>query len=195
MGPSFVEIEHKFIVPKSYSRQDFLAKARELKPLRTEEISVKDTYYVLKGWGSHVFRHRFDREIQQLTVKSVGASTFERLEINLDLMRDHVDQSEAVQAFLSVFGIAWSKSLSKDIGVAYYPDCEIVHYHASSDHQALSCVEFEAIGFSDGLAALPTLHQYERSFGFDARTAETQSLFQLLLLSDAPNEIKKLFLK
>lgn len=195
MGSSFVEIEHKFIVPKAYSRQDFLKKARELTPSRIEEIFVKDTYYVLKGWGTHVFRHRFDKEIQQLTVKSVGSSTFERLEVNLDLKRDGIDQSAAVEAFLNVFGIAWSKSLSKDIGVAYYPDCEIVHYHASSDQQQLSCVEFEAVGFSDGLAALPTLHQYERSFGFDARTAETQSLFQLLLLSDAPGEIKKLFLK
>ena len=195
MGQSFVEIEHKFIVPKSYSRAEFLKKARELNPIRTEEISVKDTYYVLKGWSTHVFRHRFDKEIQQLTVKSVGSSTFERLEINMDLRRDGVDQSTSVEAFLNVFGIAWSKSLAKDVGVAYFPDCEVVHYHAASGSRDVSCVEFEAIGFSDGLAALPTLHQYERAFGFDARLAETQSLFQLLLLADAPGEIKKLFLK
>lgn len=195
MGQSFVEIEHKFVVPKHYSRPDFLAKARELKASRVEEIQVKDTYYILKGMTSHVFRHRFDKEIQQLTVKSVGSSTFERLEINLDLLRDGADQAHAIDAFLGVFGIEWSASLSKDIGVAYYPDCEVVHYHAKSGIREISCVEFEAVGFSDGQAALPTLDKYERFFGFDARNAESQSLFQLLLLADAPQAIKQLFLK
>lgn len=195
MGQSFVEIEHKFLVGKEFSRAAFLKKARELGATRVEEIAVKDTYYVLKNWPTHVFRHRFDSEIQQLTVKGVGSSTFERLEVNLDLMRDGIDQSAAIQAFLGVFGVAWQAALTKDIGVAYYPDCEVVHYNATTGRRDVSCVEFEAIGFSDGLAALPTLHQYEQSFGFDAHSAESQSLFQLLLLAEAPQDIQKLFLK
>lgn len=192
---SFIEIEHKFIVPAGFSRHDFLNTARQLGALRTDEVVVKDTYYVLKGWSSHVFRHRFDREIQQLTVKSVGKSTFERLEVNLDLLRDGIDQAAAIQAFLNVFGVAWTATLTKDIGVAYFADCEVVHYRAKAGDRAIECVEFEAIGFSDGPSALPILNQYERSFGLGDETVENQSLFHLLLLADAPQDIKQLFAK
>lgn len=192
---SFIEIEHKFIVPNGYDRSQFLKIAQGLSASRIEEISVKDTYYVLNGRSSHVFRHRFDQEIQQLTVKSVGSSTFERLEVNLDLLGDGVDQTANIQAFLNVFGIAWKATLTKDIGVAYFDDCEVVHYRAAAGKRAIECVEFEAIGFSNGPEALPTLHHYEKSFGLSACPAENQSLFHLLLLVDAPPEIKQLFAK
>lgn len=195
MGHSFKEIEHKFIVPAGFDRAAFLARLAELKPRRMDEVQVQDTYFVLRQNNQHVFRHRFDRELQQLTVKSVGESNFERTEINLDLVHGKSNQREAVHAFLDTFGVAWSKTLDKDVAYAVFDDCEIVHYRAQCGDRHIECVEFEATGFKSGADALPVLNRYETKLGFAAKKPAEESLFQLLLLADAPQEIVNLFRK
>ena len=57
---------------------------------------------------------------------------------------------------------------------------EIVHYHATTDTSALTCVEFEAIHAPSVDAALATLSRYERATGFAGAPRATRSLPQLL---------------
>ena len=190
---SFKEIEHKFIVPNDFDRTSFMARLKSLGPTHCDEVAVEDSYYVLEGRRNHIYRFRIDRQIQQLTVKSVTSNTFERLEVNLNLDQSEGSQREAVEAFLSSFGLAWKASLSKDVAVAYFPDCEIVHYRAKSGDHEVGCIEFEATSTDDTATALKILKKYEQNLGFGEIALETKSLFDLLLLQDAPSDIVKLF--
>lgn len=195
VGTSFKEIEHKFIVPNGFDRRRFFEAIEVIKPLKTTTVQVEDTYYVLKDRPLHVFRHRFDRELQQLTVKSVEKSPIVRTEINLELVNCAVSQGRGVAAFFEVLGLAWSHKLEKDTAVAYFPDCEIVHYRARCGDRAIECVEFEALGVNDVKEALPILMRYETALGFGKATPESKTLFELLLLADAPPDIVRMFIK
>ncbi len=193
MGQSFKEIEHKFIVGPSFDRQAFRAKLEQSGAVSIDNFLVEDTYFVIKGINSHIFRHRFDREIEQLTVKSVEKNSEFRTEINLNLLHSKTSQKEAVAAFVQCFGTEWSKSIKKDVLVAKFADCEIVHYIATCDQTVLSCVEFEAAGFEDLAPALQVLGRYEKIFGFDQFKPEAKSLFELIILESAPESVHKLF--
>ena len=62
-------------------------------------------FYYLTGPGQrdrYVIRHRFDDELQQLTIKSLTDDTAVRDEINLDLGHHAGDQADAVEAFVGV---------------------------------------------------------------------------------------------
>ena len=47
-----------------------------------EALTVTDTYYVPPGQANRIYRHRIDKEIQQLTLKSRGGDNEVRTEIN-----------------------------------------------------------------------------------------------------------------
>lgn len=193
VGTSFKEIEHKFVVEKGFDRKEFFKALEVLSPTRTSEVQVEDTYFVLKDNFSYVFRHRFDAEIQQLTVKSVEPTSEVRTEINLNLTLAPGNQLSHARAFLETFGVSWSQSLHKDVAVAYFPDCEIVHYRARCGRREVECVEFEAIGADSLAAARNVLESYESKLGFTNRPRETKTLFELLLLVDAPQDVKSMF--
>ncbi len=193
MGTSFKEIEHKFLVGPEFDRVGFLKQVRALRPIKTNEINVSDTYYVVKGMLGHVFRHRLDSEIEQLTVKSVEATPEVRTEINLNLNPSLSPQSKEIQAFLDVFGLEWQASIKKSVAVAYFDDCEIVFYEASTKSMTVCCVEFEATKTSDITAAIDTLRKYEKSLGFLEKVKESRSLFEILLLPEAPPHVVEIF--
>jgi len=190
---SFKEIEHKFIVDDKFDRKQFLHQLKSLAPLRFEKISVRDTYYVLAADRRHVFRHRYDSEIQQLTIKSVELDAAVRTEINLPIDQSKGDQRATVAAFMKALGCAWSGEIRKDVEVAYFADCEVVFYRAVGSAKTVHCIEFEAVNPPSVEEGLQILSKYESLLGFAGRQRESKSLFELLLLDSAPASIQSVF--
>lgn len=181
----FREIEHKFIVDADFDKASFVRKIRSLSPDSETEVDVRDRYFVTKACPQHIFRHRIDKELHQLTVKSLEKNTENRLEVNLDLV--HGDQSKKVEAFLSPLAIIWRGTIEKKVTAFYFAQCEVVFYKASFDGQSVYCVEFEAVDCKDIAEALLVLERYERSLGFDSNTRVNASLFDLLIKPHVPN--------
>ena len=115
------------------------------------------------------------------------------MEINLPIDQSKGDQRPAVSEFMKALGCIWSGELAKDIRVGYFPDCEIVFYRALNGKKAVSCVEFEAINPGSVSEGLSVLERYESALGFKSAQREQKSLFELLLLDDAPNEVRAMF--
>ncbi len=177
---AFKEIEHKFVVGDDFDLTGFRARMRELGPDRTTALAVRDVYY----WSEHhpgvIYRHRFDRELQHLSVKSLEPDTEVRVEVNLDLGQHRGDQQPAVEAFLDTLEIAWRGQIDKQIEVYYFPDCEIVHYRGTAASRSVACVELEARGHGSIDGALEILKRYEVLTGFDARRRTSKTLVELL---------------
>lgn len=190
--PEYREIEHKFIVNPDgpdFDLADFRRRAAALGPTRTTELRVEDTYFVTNLGADFIFRHRYDHERQELTVKSRSPGDSEvRREVNLRLDQKRGNQRAAVTAFLEPIGLRWQGTLSKDICVFYYPDCEVVYYDARTAQRRLCCVEFEALGSASVQAAQTTLSNYEQRLGFAAAQRVHESLFDLLLKPEMPTD-------
>ena len=176
----FKEIEHKFVVDDQFNLEGFGATLAALNPTRTAFIRVLDTYYLIDGSGGFIIRHRYDKELHHLTLKALAADTEVRDEIDIDLGHHAGDQQAQVDAFLRQIGVIWSGSLRKELTVWYFPDIEVVHYHASTDTRAVQCVEFEATHKPSLAEALETVHRYEEAAGFDRATRSIRSLPEIL---------------
>jgi adenylate cyclase class IV len=190
---NFLEIEHKFLVDQGFDPRRFHQSLASLSPNRQASIRVRDTYYVLERDQSRIFRHRFDHEIQQLTVKSLGPDAAVRTEVNIPIDQSKGDQKLAVARFMQELGASWSAEITKDIDVAYFDDCEVVFYRAVGRDCEVSCVEFEAVGANSIERGLETLALYENKLGFDPKNREAKSLFELLVLPSAPASVRSLF--
>lgn len=178
----FVEIEHKFVVDGTADLTAFRRSLASLRPERTDTLQVRDRYFLTADGRArrYVLRHRFDREIHQLTIKSLAADSEVRDEINLDFGHDRGDQAAEVDAFASRLGVVWRGELQKSLEVWYFADCEVVYYAAMSDGRTVRCVEFEAKGQASVSDALAVIERYERATGFDAAARSRQSLVDLL---------------
>ena len=193
-GPNaFIEIEHKFVVGRDFDHVKFVKNLAGMAPSRQASIHVRDTYFVISHDRRHVFRHRFDHELQQLTVKSVEDDAAVRMEVNIPIDQSKGDQRPAIAEFMKALGCSWSGELAKDIQVAYFPDCEIVFYRAVNRDKMVCCVEFEAVNPGSVAEGLSVLAKYESILGFKVEERETKSLFELLLLDGAPGDIKAMF--
>ena len=178
----FTEIEHKFLVNDGFDLDGFSAALDALRPTRRTSLQVRDRYFMTENGESrrYILRHRFDAEINQLTIKALEADPEVRAEISLDLGHHAGSQDAAVDAFVARQGIVWSGTLEKDLTVWYFPDCEVVHYVAHTDARTVRVVEFEATIKQSVPDALLILDRYERSTGFDASTRSMRSLVDLL---------------
>lgn len=185
---TYREIEHKFVVGDGFDLDAFRATAESLGPRRKTALVVRDTYYRLAGDGDLIYRHRFDEELQQLTVKSLADDPQVRLEVDLDLGHHRGDQRAAVEAFLGARGIAWRGELHKDIEVFYFGDCEVVYYRAWTGRRELAVVELEATHKPSLEEALATVYAYRRRLGLDGAERELRSLPQLLFPEAFPEQ-------
>ncbi len=176
----FKEIEHKFVVGDDFDLEEFRVAMRDLGPTETTALAVRDVYYWSERRPRIVFRHRYDRELQHLSVKSLGDDPQVRLEVNLDLGQHRGDQQPAVEAFLEAAGISWRGEVAKEIEVYYFPDCEIVHYRGSAGDRSVACVEIEAREHASIEDALAVLARYERLIGFEGRRREARTLVEIL---------------
>lgn len=184
----FTEIEHKFVVDGSFDLAAFRRALEALAPHRVDALQVRDRYFLTQdGVAKHyILRHRFDRELHQVTIKSLGTDPEVRDEINLDLGHHNGDQAAAVDAFVGRMGVAWSGELQKTLDVWYFVDCEVVHYVAERGDRAVRCVEFEAIGQTSIADALAVIARYERATGFDPATRSRLSLLELMFADALP---------
>lgn len=178
----FQEIEHKFVVEERFDLSRFGDALETLSPTRTSALRVLDRYYLVRGSrsGRFVIRHRYDPELHHLTLKTFGTDTEIRQEVNIDLGHHVGDQHDRVEAFLGRLGIEWSGSLEKDLRVWYFPDAEVVHYHAATQLRSVRCVEFEATRKRSLAEALETVRRYELATGFDSADRCRRSLLQML---------------
>ncbi|NQW03454.1 MAG: hypothetical protein HQ485_05445 [Acidobacteria bacterium] len=176
----FKEIEHKFVVEADFDLDAFRQAVAALRPLRHVTLRVCDRYFLTEAGRvrGFVLRHRFDRELHELTLKTVVADAEVRDEVNLALRPG--DQVAQVDAFVEAQGLVWKGALWKDLTVWHFDDCEVVHYVATAGDRTVTCVEFEAIR-KDSLAhALAVLTRLEVATGFDAATRTHASLPALL---------------
>ncbi len=179
----FVEIEHKYLVPKDFDLTSWRQQALLLGPLKQTNLVVTDTYYRLTKLPDIVLRHRHDSELQQLTLKSVGLDNESRTEIDLQLDQQVGNQVAAVNAFVTALGPSKSATLQKKIEVYHYATCEMVHYIATSPEagaREICCVEFEAKHVHTTEEAIETITAYAKQFGFNPAQRETTSLAALM---------------
>ena len=178
----FKEIEHKFIVDEQFDLENFKRQLAAIGPAETNAITVRDRFFLTEGGLARriLFRHRFDAELHQLTVKSIENDPEVRVEVNIDLGHHQGSQDAQVDAFIDQLGVVWRGTLHKALEVWYFPGCEIVYYEAFTETRTMRCVEFEATQKGSLDEALTIVARYERATGFDGATRSLLSLPQLL---------------
>ena len=178
----FTEIEHKFVVDDTFDLAGFGRALDALGPSRRSSVQVRDRYFLTRDGraSAYIIRHRFDVELHELTIKSLVPDPEVRDEITLDLSRGHGDQADAVDAFVARMGLTWSGVVRKDLDVWYFPDCEVVHYVASSGSRTVRCVEFEARHSASLDDALAVIERYERATGLAGTTRSVDSIVALM---------------
>jgi len=177
---AFKEIEHKFVVGDDFDLVGFRGTLNAMNPMRHATLHVRDRYFITEAGRAlrFVLRHRFDRELHELTLKSLGADAEVRDEINLKLAAG--DQQAQVDAFVAAQRIVWQGALWKDLEVWHFDDCEAVFYIATAGERIVRCVEFEATHKPTRETALAIVHRYELATGFAAATRTPESLLALL---------------
>ena len=169
----FREIEHKYIIAGEaearYLHDRLLHLGAQVGPV----IESRDLYYRLKNRDDIVLRHRFDKFINQLTLKEIAKDAEDRLEINLDLVlqsatnnlnesdqeigraaagKDHpvdagVDRSSSqkgsVSAFVSQLGGKLIATIDKKLRVYDLDAFECVIYHAENKVSQQAATCFE----------------------------------------------------
>lgn len=181
----FLEIEHKFLVSEDFDFDGFDSKLKSLNPSLSKHVDVVDTYFVLESTKGHVYRHRYDKEIQQLSIKSISKDPSVRKEVNLDLSGDN--QISFVRGFLEAGNILFEGSINKSVFVYEFSDAEIVYYRANHNNKYVSCVEIEAKNASSVESAKAIIESYERKIGLDSSQREKSTLFDLLLGAQLPH--------
>ncbi len=181
-GLRFTEIEHKFVVGDDFDLGRFAATLDALGPSHVTALPVEDRYFLTEDGVRRRFvvRHRFDRDLHHLTVKTLDPDAEVRVEVNLDLGHHAGDQRAQVDAFVRQFGVRWEGGIHKDIRVWHFADVEVVYYAATNGPRSVRCVEFEATEKPSLAHALEALSRYERLTGFDARERTPLSLLQIL---------------
>lgn len=176
----FTEIEHKFIVDEAFDLEAFERALAAIGPSRKVSLRVRDRYFLTRDGRQrrYILRHRHDRDLHELTLKTVEADAEVRGEINLALRPQ--DQDATVDAFVAAQGRLWQGTLWKDLTVWHFDDCEVVHYVATTENRRLICVEFEARHQATVSDALAVVDRYERATGFSGRPRATRSLLELM---------------
>ena len=178
----FKEIEHKFVVDEQFDLETFRRQLSALGPGKVNAISVRDRFFLTEGGLARriLFRHRFDAEVHQLTVKSIENDPEVRVEVNIDLGHHQGNQDAQVDAFIDQLGVIWRGTLHKRLEVWYLPGCEVVYYEAFTASRTVRCVEFEATHKESLEDALATVARFERATGFEGAARSLLSLPQLL---------------
>lgn len=179
MKAEFKEYEVKYLLDDSFDTKQFFDTLLSLGSPVEKHLEVTDTYYKFESRPGYIYRHRHDIEIQQLTVKSYGGDTRDRVEVNLSL-NNNSSQKEAIETFLSSFGKPEAFGIRKTVDIYDFPDCEIVHYVAEANGRRVRCVEFEAVGVGTWEEAAKIIQSYAKATGFDSRERCEIALYDLL---------------
>ena len=168
----FKEIEHKYIVDERFDLQRFRDVVATLRPARTFSIRVRDRYYPDRGRPCPAFRDPapLRRRAAPADREDARAPTPRSASRSISIS----DITPATSRRRSTrFSASWASSgsgtLHKDLEVWDFPDCEVVHYQASTDRRSVRCVEFEATRKDSLDGGACDVEKYERATGFDAR--------------------------
>ena len=175
---AFLEIEHKYVVPDDFDPDAFAARVMALGPAKTVYVRTRDTYF-LTALPGYIFRHRFDRDRNELTVKSYGGDNRTRIEVNLALAGP--DPLDTVRELLRPLGIVREARIDKVSRIFEFADCEIVYYVASHDDSTVRCVEVEAVAAPSETEALAVIARYEDRLGLTGLVRSEKNLFDLLI--------------
>jgi adenylate cyclase class IV len=187
----FLEIEHKFVIEADLDIRSLLDGLHQLKPEKFIQTDVQDTYFLVENPPQAVYRHRIDSYLQQLTVKSLGADTEVRLEVNLDLDPTKGNQIERIRAFLAPLGVLWQGTLRKEVQAFYFADAEVVYYQAQYLDRMIRCFEIEARKPPSIEGAQKILADWEESLGFDPAKRSQASLLELLVIPTLPAALQE----
>lgn len=176
----FKEIEHKFLVDRQFDLAGFRLALAALSPLGHSTFRVRDRYFVTAAGraSGFVIRHRQDEVLHQLTFKTVAEDAEVRDEVNLALRLG--DQDAQVEAFVAGQSLLWQGECWKDLEVWNFPECEVVHYTASTQEVVVHCVEFEALHKPSLAEALAVVARFETATGFSSAARTRLSLLELL---------------
>jgi adenylate cyclase class IV len=187
----FLEIEHKFVIEADLDIRSLLDGLHQRKPEKFIQTDVQDTYFLVENPPQAVYRHRIDSYLQQLTVKSLGADTEVRLEVNLDLDPAKGNQIEGIRAFLAPLGVLWQGTLRKEVQAFYFADAEVVYYQAQYLDRVVRCFEIEARKPPSIEGAQKILADWEESLGFDPAKRSQASLLELLVIPTLPAALQE----
>lgn len=187
----FLEIEHKFVIEADLDVRSLLDGLHQRKPEKFIQTDVQDTYFLVENPPQAVYRHRIDSYLQQLTVKSLGADTEVRLEVNLDLDPAKGNQIEGIRAFLAPLGVLWQGTLRKEVQAFYFADAEVVYYQAQYLDRVVRCFEIEARKPPSIEGAQKILADWEESLGFDPAKRSQASLLELLVIPTLPAALQE----
>ncbi|NRA64286.1 MAG: CYTH domain-containing protein [Pseudobacteriovorax sp.] len=177
----YLEIEYKYVLDDK-DNDGLIRKAiSELGPVKTFQVDVEDSYFYSPLTPDYVFRHRFDREIQQLTMKSITKDPTVRKEVNIALNQDRGSQLAAVHAFLEPLQVSISATIKKRVWAYYFRDVEIVYYEASRHGCDVSCVEIEAIDPETVQRGKELIELYANKLCLDPEMLSSSALFSLLV--------------
>ncbi len=142
----FTEIEHKFVVDDGFDLAAFGRALDALGPSRRTSLQVRDRYFLTRDgragatssatastWSCTSSRSSRWCPIRKCATRSSSTSA-----------AGTAIRPTQVDAFVARMGVTWSGVVQKDLDVWYFPDCEVVHYVASSGSRTVRCVEFEA---------------------------------------------------
>lgn len=175
----YLEFEHKYLIDEG-EYDLYLKKLKLLKPDRSYRVSVLDWYFLTERQPDYIYRYRRDKELNQLTVKSLQADAESRLEVNLDLSGKQ-DQLDRVRAFLAPLSLCFEGKVKKQVDVFYFHDCECVVYHASFQDREVLCLEIEVINPGNHPSPRDVLHFYASKLGLNPISRCPKSLFHLLI--------------
>jgi adenylate cyclase class IV len=193
MNPNlqFLEIEHKFVIAADLDIRPLLDDLHQRVPEKFIQTDVQDTYFLVQNPPQAVYRHRIDSYLQQLTVKSFGADTEVRLEVNLDLDPAKGNQIEGIRAFLAPLGVLWQGTLRKEVQAFYFADAEVVYYQAQYLDRVVRCVEIEARQPPSIEGAQKILADWAISLGLDPAKRSHDSLLEILVIPTLPETLQE----
>lgn len=183
-----IEVEHKYVVGPTFDAGKLRNRLRGLNCLKDFSVSVRDDYYWSSKFPTSILRHRFDEQLQQLTLKTRGLAADARTEVNLGLDHNGGDQRDGVGAFLGNLTDFQRVTIQKSVTIFLFRDCEICFYAAKCGRKKIRCVEFEAIRKTTLKAARDTIKKYEDAAGFGREKREGRSLFEMLVVPALKNK-------
>ena len=179
-----IEVEHKYVVGPTFDAGKLRTRLRGLKCLKDFSVQVRDDYYWSPKFPAAILRHRFDEQLQQLTLKTKGLAADARTEINLSLNHSGGDQRDGVAQFLGNLTPFQKVTVQKAVTIFLFSDCEVCFYEAKCGRRKIRCVEFEAIRKTTLKAARDVIKKYEDVAGFARMPKEGRSLFELLVVPE-----------
>lgn len=148
----------------------------KLEPLIEISVRGSDTFFL--GKNSYIYRYRNSADgFNEMTVKSYGGDTLNRLEINLPMGRPSI--TDLIQ-FLSTLGLQYAGSVDKESIIYKLAKGDVSLYKATTGAATKYFLEIEA-HTSNEEEALEFINYYETEIGIEAASRQNFNLYDLMI--------------